>query len=180
MYLYFTGSCNDSILMKALYHVVNEEAHSISYFQEKSPKQIAQGLAEWIHEHPDSASAFEKAIVESFLNCIPFTSTSPHKKKMQTEMWGKYHTLRTSIAYVEVWKIFLRTSQLSYNPIFCQSVGHFIFKDLVKAKLAVHSSDCTLRNVTELTYEEINALRYTAGYVPRALKKRAVKIITAQ
>eukprot|EP00731_Ephydatia_muelleri_P000027 Em0001g27a len=174
------GSCNDSILMKALYHVVNEEAHSISYFQEKSPKQIAQGLAEWIHEHPDSASAFEKAIVESFLNCIPFTSTSPHKKKMQTEMWGKYHTLRTSIAYVEVWKIFLRTSQLSYNPIFCQSVGHFIFKDLVKAKLAVHSSDCTLRNVTELTYEEINALRYTAGYVPRALKKRAVKIITAQ
>ena len=129
MYSYFTGSCNDSI---ALHHVVNEEAHSIFYFQEKSPKQIAQGLAEWIHEHPDSASAFEKAVVESFLNCIPFTSTSPHKKKTRTEMWGKYHTLRTSIAYVEDWKLFLRTSQVSYNPIFCQSVGHFIFKDLVR------------------------------------------------
>ncbi|KAL5489473.1 hypothetical protein EMCRGX_G018567 [Ephydatia muelleri] len=173
------GSCNDSILMKALLYVVKEDAHRVSFFQEQSPKQIAQGLAEWIHEHPDSASAFEKAVVESFLNCIP-SSSSPYKKKTRSQMWSKYHTLRTSIAYVEDWKLFLHTSQVSYNPIFCQCVGHFIFKDLVKAQLAVHSSDSMLGNITDLTYEEMNALRYTAGYVPRAVKKETVKIITAQ
>eukprot|EP00731_Ephydatia_muelleri_P024203 Em0016g474a len=168
------GSCNDSILMKALLYVVKEDAHRVSFFQEQSPKQIAQGLAEWIHEHPDSASAFEKAVVESFLNCIP-SSSSPYKKKTRSQMWSKYHTLRTSIAYVEVWKLFLHTSQVSYNPIFCQCVGHFIFKDLVKAQLAVHSSDSMLGNITDLTYEEMNALRYTAGYVPRAVKKKLLR-----
>ncbi|KAL5517639.1 hypothetical protein EMCRGX_G003222 [Ephydatia muelleri] len=134
------GSCNDFILMKALLYVVNEEATRFLFFKSSRPKQIAQGLAEWIHEHPNSASAFEKAVVESFLNCIPFSSSSPYKKKTRTQMWGKYHTLRTSIAYVEDWKAFLHTSQVSYNPIFCQCVGYFIFKDLVKAQLAVHSS----------------------------------------
>ena len=80
LYPHLTGSCNNSILMKALLYVVNEEAHRNSYFQEQSPKQIAQGLAEWIREHPDSASAFIKAVVESFLNCIPFSNSSPYKK----------------------------------------------------------------------------------------------------
>ena len=160
--------------MKALLYVVKEDAHRVSFFQEQSPKQIAQGLAEWIHEHPDSASAFEKAVVESFLNCIP-SSSSPYKKKTRSQMWSKYHTLRTSIAYVEDWKLFLHTSQVSYNPIFCQCVGHFIFKDLVKAQLAVHSSDSMLGNITDLTYEEMNALRYTAGYVPRAVKKKLLR-----
>lgn len=175
LYPHLTGSCNNSILMKALLYVVNEEAHRNSYFQEQSPKQIAQGLAEWIREHPDSASAFIKAVVESFLNCIPFSNSSPYKKNTWTQLWGKYHTLRTRIAYVEDWKLFLCTSQVSYNPIFYQCVGHFIFKDLVKAQPAVHSTDSTLRNVPDFTYEEMNALLYTAGYVPRALKKKLLR-----
>ena len=56
-----------------------------------------------------------------------------------------YHENRSAIDLGEDWKLFLRTS---YNPIFCQGVGHFIFKDLVKAQLAVHSSNSTLGNVT--------------------------------
>ena len=39
----------------------------------------------------------------------------------------------------------------------------------------MHSTDSTLRNVPDFTYEEMNALLYTAGYVPRALKKKLLR-----
>ena len=39
----------------------------------------------------------------------------------------------------------------------------------------LESSEATATAHSALTYEEINAIRYAAGYVPRALKKKLTK-----
>ena len=46
-----------------------------------------------------------------------------------------------------------------------------MFKDLVKKQYVIHERE-TLPRDESLSYEEKNALRYTAGYIPRALKKK--------
>ena len=62
------------------------------------------------------------------------------------------------------------------SPIFYQYVTDVIFKELVKQQTPI---DTTRHGphleVPALDYQETNALRYAAGYVIRALKKRLLK-----
>ena len=51
---------------------------------------------------------------------------------------------------------------IEISPIFCQYVGNFVFKELIQT-LAESSQSNPPKH---LTYEEINALRYAAGYIP--------------
>ena len=51
-------------------------------------------------------------------------------------------------------------------PIFYQYVTDQVFKDMMQ-KLANRAY-----TETGLTYEEVNAVHYSAGYVPRALRKK--------
>ena len=54
-------------------------------------------------------------------------------------------------------------------PVYGSS-GHHLFRHLVLSQTSVQR--CTSQLLTtELTYEELNGLRYAAGYVPRALMK---------
>ena len=49
------------------------------------------------------------------------------------------------------------------------------FRGLIKLHCPLESSEATATAHSALTYEEINAIRYAAGYVPRALKKKLTK-----
>ena len=54
------------------------------------------------------------------------------------------------------------------NPV--QYIGHHIFKELIKICHPVPTVASTPPPL--LTYNERNALRYVAGYIPRLLKKK--------
>ena len=60
---------------------------------------------------------------------------------------------------------------IEISPIFCQYVGNFVFKELIQIHHPLAESSQS-NPPKHLTYEEINALRYAAGYIPRALKKK--------
>ena len=93
-------------------------------------------------------------------------------------MWSSYHSLCTSNSYIGAWRAFLQKSGNSnLSPIFCQYVGDQVFKELIKLHYPLESSEATAAVTAHsaLTYEEINAIRYAAGYVPRALKKKLTK-----
>ena len=48
-------------------------------------------------------------------------------------MWTAYHQLRSSDTYVTDWQAFLYESiKADMSPIFCQYVGHYVFKQLLK------------------------------------------------
>ena len=63
------------------------------------------------------------------------------------------------------------------SPIFCQYVGHHVFQQLIKLQYPLtEPSEAAKTRRSALTYDEINALRYAAGYVPRVLKKKLLKL----
>ena len=60
------------------------------------------------------------------------------------------------------------------SAIFCQYVGNFIFKELIRVYHPI-TKLAESKSIQCLTYEETNALRYAAGYIPQVLKKKLSK-----
>ena len=62
------------------------------------------------------------------------------------------------------------------SPICVQYIGHYIFKQLLKIHCPLKTNCTEIFNAAmDITYEEINAIQYAAGYVPRALKKKVLR-----
>ena len=89
-------------------------------------------------------------------------------------MWTKYHEVRSSDTYATDWRIFLQESIIAErSPIFCQYVGHYVFKELIKLHHPIEPSSTVA--IEPLTHTETCALRYAAGCVLRMLKKKLKK-----
>ena len=56
-----------------------------------------------------------------------------------------------------------------------QFIGHYVFKEIVKRHFTVSLSQKTSAPDFSMSYEEKNALRYSAGYVIRSVKKEIAK-----
>ena len=95
-------------------------------------------------------------------------------------MWGVFHRLRTSEVFIGHWKNFLKeTISVNACPIFFQHLTSTIFMDMVRQEFPVVEAEPPRQEEQALSYEERNALRYAAGYVPRHLKKHLQKICTS-
>ena len=135
-----------------------------------SARKIADSICKWIPDHLDEAARFEAKLSTTLT--YAFRAQRSHKARRE-RMWSSYHSLRTSDNYLEDWRTFLYDSiSAEMSPLFCQYVGHYMFKQLIKLhNPLIDSTGCQAVHHSPLTYEETNALRYAAGYVPRALKK---------
>ena len=72
------------------------------------------------------------------------------------------------------WEVFLKVAAATGPcPIFYQYITDQVFKGMIVQCFQVSTEAGNGADTeTGLTYEEINALRYSAGYVPRALRKK--------
>ncbi len=112
--------------------------------------------------------------VTSELSCcfqLPSRATQSVKRK---KMWVAYHRVRTSHSFTGRWIEFLpRATDTKPHPAFFQNVTATMFANLVQQHLPIATVEATDQPVNqEFSFEERNALRYVAGYVPRHLKKR--------
>ena len=125
--------------------------------------------------HVVETDAFVSWLCESLQSC--FHTKKPTNSKHRIVVWRKYHLLRTSDLYQNEWKSFLSKSTgiIQSSSSFIQFIGHFIFKILILTKFSL-DSPILLDQIADLTHLELNAIRYTAGYVPRALIKKIKKI----
>ena len=86
------------------------------------------------------------------------------------------HSLRTSEKYLGEWKEFLLSTGCgTTSSLFIQFVVHSMFKTLIKAHYCHNKPAVRDDRSQDLSHIEFNAIRYTAGYVPRALKKKLIK-----
>ncbi len=155
-----------------------DDAFTLSSGPAKSAYSTATGVSKWIKDNPEDARAFEEQLITSMkTKCLKFGHSS--LKVRREKMWSEYHTLRTSDAYGGKWRAFLLKSGVTEtSSMFCQYVGDHVFKELLKATYPLvepAASSATPSQSMPLTYEEVNALRYAAGWVPRALKKKLSK-----
>ena len=83
--------------------------------------------------------------------------------------------VHTSEKYIALWRQFLqRAVGVSSCAIFYQHVGDFMIKELIKEHFPVCSST-RVDHEPVLNMYEANTLRYAAGYIPRALRKKLQK-----
>ena len=138
------------------------------------PLRAAEELDEWLKrpENQPSAEEFSSLLLSSVKACIPRDVTST---RLREKMWTSYHQLRCSAGYISRWQGFLKRSLgVEGHPIFYQSVGNAILEKLVKEKCPV-SESAGAEQQPSITTQELNALRYAAGYIPRALSKKLKK-----
>ena len=119
---------------------------------------VAEKCMLWIPSNMERARAVEEELVKLMRKCFV------HKRKKQSAyrevMWSVYHSLRTSKEYLGVWERVTKevTGTESCPAAFIQSVGHFMFKELVKTEHVKKPND-EERTLPPINYEEMNALR---------------------
>ena len=160
-------------LKKAVSITVDDDFKIPSTLAEASRKS-ALGLLLWMEkdEHKEKVEVFADAITTELGKA--FASSSKSLQTRREKMWGRYHTLRTSSKFIQLWVQVLNETGTEPLPTLYQHVTSLIFAELVKEKFPVVNiqlSECS-EELTSLGYDEANAMRYVAGYVCRAVQKK--------
>jgi len=94
------------------------------------------------------------------------------KQLTRERMWEGYYKLRSSATFKDKWTKFLHDSiNAKPCPIFFQFVTDALMKKLIEEHFPLSSKGKELP-VQKLDYQEMNAIRYAAGYTLMAVKKK--------
>ena len=130
-------------------------------------------LREWCSDPsqlPATFTTFATQLVHELMSCFPATSLA--QTAAREKMWSKYHELRTSADFHSKWKRLVKEGiGCEPTPILYQYITDKAFERLIEEHCTLPNKSICLQKPT-LTYEERNALRYAAGYIPKALHKK--------
>ena len=162
------------MLKAAVRSVLTDDGFSVSYKPAQSARVIASRVLQWCDDpcNLPRLTAFSQELLQVLKECLSMQQL-PHQVKRE-RIWETYHKLRTSYVFKTKWVDFLKISAaIGPCPIFYQYITDQVFQDMVLQHFQVNAETGNRAYTgTGLTYEEINALRYSAGYVPRALRKK--------
>ena len=117
--------------MEGVHAVLADNTFSLPSGPASCARKIAESISMWIPDHLEGTTTFEKKLTASLTTCLQVRHSS--QKVRRERMWSAYHELRTSDQDTSEWNTFLQQSGNSdQSPIFCQYVGHFIFKKLIR------------------------------------------------
>ena len=85
----------------------------------------------------------------------------------QEKLWTKFHKIRILPFFQSDWEKFLKVCKLKPDPLVYQRLSLECLMILLKQATPIQEANSA--NITELTYEEANALRYMGGYIIRSL-----------
>lgn len=131
----------------------------------------AEKLLDWSleAEHRAAVTTFADVLIGSLKGCFQAYRTV---RVGREHMWERYYKLRSSEAFKARWAKLLRESiGTEACPIFYQFVTDAIMEELIKQHFPVEVAQSE-KDLPPLDYEETNALRFTAGYIIRALRKK--------
>jgi hypothetical protein len=116
----------------------------------------------------DSFSFVLHELLEKLIkSCMPIASAAARQ-----ELWGKYHSLRTS-SVVEVWnKFYDDVGMEDCEVLVAQMTTDQLFNDLLKFHCTTDTGKPATTTKNELSDLEENVIRYVSGYVPWSLIKR--------
>ncbi len=129
----------------------------------------------WLFKDRETALLLLSPVIGSLKGCI--VGLKLEKKAGREKMWMKFHAARTSKDFLLSWEKLMKESlEKTASPIFFQHITDVIFKKMIKqyTPVSLEASQGEAR-ATNLTYEEENALYYTAGYVIRETKRKLDK-----
>ena len=155
--------------------MLEDEGFQLPTEPARAAVKCAEGLLEWISDHPDMAANFASLLIGKIQGCIhgPKKLSKRSVQRGREKMWESFYKLTSSEEFRKGWKMLLETVKVEATPIFYQYVTDTLMKELIKEKF--HFTPPTESSISPLDYEDINSLQYTAGYVIRSLTKKISK-----
>ena len=140
-----------------------------------SARETALKLLQWSLEPANHQEffSFAKELISTLQKSAKELENAKRSLATRRErMWSGFHALRTTGTFKAMWEDFLeRSIHAMACPTFYQHVVDLVFHAHIKARYPISQPAQTAED-DSLNYEERNALRYAAGYVPRALRKK--------
>lgn len=165
---------------------------AISSVKDKTPSQSSRScqLRRWGQEILDKSAqgeaetaAFDR-FSEQLIHCMReriqvVTKGLKLNSSKRTKIWSEFHRIRLDASgpMRSLWKELLTKLGIKgteADPLLEQSVYNEIFTILVSEYFTSQSAHSNESDTTpvELTSDELNAMRYACGYVPRSLLKK--------
>ena len=163
-------------LLTAFREVLKDDGFNVPSQAAVDAVKCAEQLIEWSceQENKDMVARFASDLVTEMLECFDGPPAAP--RTMRERMWGKFFDMRSSIQYKSRWMDFIsKSTGGKCCPTFYQYVTNSIMESLIKYKFPLMEETPQQSESLSLSYEEKNAMRYTAGYVIRAVKKKIKK-----
>ena len=107
--------------------------------------------------------------LESTLQCVIVYAQGKTCQISRDKLWMKFHESRSTTDFRLKWEAFLTTSRLPKDPVFYQHLSLVALKKKM-ASLTQIPATASSSNVSDLTFEEKNALCYIGGYILRSIK----------
>ena len=158
--------------------VLSDNGFKLHTAQASRALETAKTLLQYTKLEPSQATmkCFSDWLISSLQKCCTLRSRGYRSQHLRREkMCEKYYKFTSSSEHREKWNALLKTAGCVYlSPIFYQRVTDILYKETI---LRLIEEDQPVDSAKEafLTFEGKNALYFTAGYLPRALKKKLSK-----
>ena len=162
------------MLRRALEHVTSDESFNIAVEPAATALKAAKNVLQWAsqEENKSAFSAFEKTLVTELNTCLPKVCKGVLAFRVQrVELWRSFHNLRTSEHFKKAWCEFLSQTRSDPVPTLYQEVSDLVFEELL---ISAHplEADNKPKEITQVSYEDANVIRYIAGYVCRKVNDK--------
>ena len=141
--------------------ILKDEEFSLDTPRMKLARQTASNLLEIIGA---SSPAFDNFAVSLEKKLQPENKT--FGSRARKGMWTSFHAMRSNelaVLWSELFAALRMEVKFTIDPLFQQYVNDRVFQDILQSKISPVNVST---EPPELSVNELNAMRYVAGYVP--------------
>lgn len=167
---------SDVLMRKVIETICKDDGFLIASSEAAAAAKCANTLLQWILDNQQSEThlKFCNDLVKLLMQSLP--SASKLSKRERAKLWGKLFELQVSPEFTKLWEDFFHTSNIEGNVLFYQHVSDLVAESIIQTHYKIPQiTVLEVHTTVTLTYQENNALRYAAEYIPRALEKQLRK-----
>ena len=135
----------------------------------KTLKEILERLLSQLCAVEKGTVNFSNWLYSSLKRIIDGAQSERTKKIKREKLWVSFHQIRSAQDFKEKWEEFLTSQKLNADPALYQYLSSIYLKLLIDSILPIIKDVGTIPS--DLSYEEINAIRYIGGYIIQSISK---------
>ena len=158
-------SSDGCVLVNAIENVLEDPSFATGSSVAEEALQAARKLLQWCQDPGNLAvvTAFPTKLVSDLQEA--FKSSCGRRPLNMEILWKSFFSIRSSTGFISHWSSFLESARVLATPILYQQLTDLIFRKLACEHYKVPSQPTCSSSSHEIGSNEVNALRYAAGYV---------------